>query len=111
MLYYTFTGLHKDSFLLQYANTAVLSQFFVKKCHWQYSGRPARVSSGHITWAPCAVERDVRSVPQVRSSNLSRGPERRVRLRKSNYLKIIPMYMMIREIILGRQQRVRRCPL
>jgi len=33
---------------------------------------------------------------------------RRVRLRKSNYLKIIPMHMMIREI--GRQQRVRWCP-
>ena len=58
----------------------------------------------------CAVERDARSVPQVRSSNPSRGPVRRVRLRKSNYVKIIPMYM-IREIIPDRQQRVRRCPL
>jgi len=26
-------------------------------------------------------------------------------------VKIIPMHMMIREIIPGRQQRVRRCPL
>jgi len=43
--------------------------------------------------------------------NPSRGPVRRVRLRKSNYLKIIPMHMMIREIIPGRQQRVRQCPL
>jgi len=40
--------------------------------------------------------------------NPSRGPVRRIRLRKSNYLKIIPMHMMIREIILGRQQRVRQ---
>jgi len=34
-----------------------------------------------------------------------------VRLRKSNHVKIIPMHMMIREIISGRQKRVRRCPL
>jgi len=27
------------------------------------------------------------------------------------YLKIIPVHMMIGEIILGRQQTVRRCPL
>jgi len=39
------------------------------------------------------------------------GPVRLVRLHKSNYVKIIPMHMMIREIIPGRQQRVRRCPL
>jgi len=70
---------------------------------------PARVVQ--FTWAPCAVQRDARSVPLVRSSNPSRGPVRHVRLRKSNYLKIIPMHMMIREIIPGRQQRVRRCPL
>ena len=43
--------------------------------------------------------------------NSSRGPVRHVRLRKSNYVKIIPTHMMIREIIPGRQQRVRRCPL
>jgi len=43
--------------------------------------------------------------------NSSHGPGRRIRLRKSNYVKIIPTYMMIREIISGRQQRVRRCPL
>jgi len=43
--------------------------------------------------------------------NLSRGPVRRVRLHKSNYMKIIPMHTMIREIIPGRQQRVQRCPL
>jgi len=44
--------------------------------------------------------------------NPSRGPVRRIRLRKSNYLKkISPMHMMIREIILGRQQSVWWCPL
>ena len=31
--------------------------------------------------------------------SLSRGPVRLVRLRKSNYVKIIPMHMMIRKII------------
>ena len=36
---------------------------------------------------------------------------RHVRLRKSNYVKIIPTHMMIRDIIPGRQQRVRQCPL
>jgi len=41
--------------------------------------------------------------------NSSRGPVRPVRLRKGNYVKIIPTHMMIREIILGRQQRVRWC--
>jgi len=40
--------------------------------------------------------------------NSSRGLVRRVRLRKSNYVKIIPTHMMIREIITGRQQTVRR---
>jgi len=35
--------------------------------------------------------------------NLSRGPVRCVRLQKSNYLQVIPMHMMIREIIPGRQ--------
>ena len=43
--------------------------------------------------------------------NSSRCPVRRVCLRKRNYVKIIPTNMMIREIIPGRQQRVRRCPL
>jgi len=43
--------------------------------------------------------------------NSSHGPVRRVRLRKSNYVKIIPTHMMIREIIPGRQQRVWQCPL
>jgi len=43
--------------------------------------------------------------------NQSRGPVRRVRLHKSNYVKKIPMHMMITEIIPGRQQRVRSCPL
>jgi len=43
--------------------------------------------------------------------NPSRSPLRRICLHKSNYLKIIPMHMMIREIIPGRQQRVRLCPL
>jgi len=43
--------------------------------------------------------------------NPSRGSVRRVCLRKSNYVKIIPIHMMIREIIPGRQQRVQWCPL
>ena len=72
---------------------------------------PARVVHGHITLAPCAVERDARSVPQVRSSNPSRGPVRRICLCKSNYLKIILMHMMIREIIPGRKQRAQGCRL
>ena len=36
--------------------------------------------------------------------NSSRGPVRCVHLRESNYVKIIPTHMMIREIIPGRQQ-------
>jgi len=36
---------------------------------------------------------------------------KRVHLCKSNYVKIIPTHMLIREIIPGRQQRVRWCPL
>jgi len=36
---------------------------------------------------------------------------RHIHLRKSNYVKIIPTHMMIREIFPGRQQRVRWCPL
>jgi len=45
--------------------------------------------------------------------NSSRTLVRRVRLIlcKSTYVKIIPMHMIIREIIPGRQKRVRRCPL
>jgi len=43
--------------------------------------------------------------------NPSRGLVRRVCLRKSNYVKTIPMHMMIREIIPNRQQRIRQCPL
>jgi len=49
-----------------------------------------------------------------KSAPLSIRTAARVRcicLRKSNYMKIIPTHMMIREIIPGRQQRVRRCPL
>ena len=65
------------------------------------------LSSGLTTWAPCAVERD------SRGSEFSPScyPVRCIRLRKSNYLTIIAMHMMIREIIPGRQQRVWRCPL
>jgi len=40
----------------------------------------------------------------------SRGLARRVRLRKRIYLNILPMHMMIREIIPGRQRRARWCP-
>jgi len=44
--------------------------------------------------------------------NSSRGPGKaRPPIRKSNYVKIIRTHMMIREIIPGRQQRIRRCPL
>ena len=50
-------------------------------------------------------------VPLVRGSIRAAAWVRRIRLRKSNYVKIIPMHMMIREIIPGRQQRVRLCPL
>ena len=50
-------------------------------------------------------------VPLVRGSIRAAARVRRVCLCKSNYVKIIPMHMMIREIIPGRQQRVRRCPL
>jgi len=49
-------------------------------------------------------------VATVWSSIRAMARVRRIRLRKINYLKIIPM-CMIREIIPGRQQRVRRCPL
>jgi len=35
--------------------------------------------------------------------NPSRGPVKRLRLRKSNYLKTFPMHMMTREIIPGRK--------
>ena len=58
----------------------------------------------------CAVECDAHSGRSPEFSP-SRGPIRRIRLRKCTYLKIIPVHMMIREIIPGRQQRVRRCPL
>ena len=51
-------------------------------------------------------------VPLVRGSIPAADRVRRVRLRKSNYVKIIPTHMvMMREIIPGRQQMVRRCPL
>jgi len=53
----------------------------------------------------------VRCVPLVRDSIRAAARVRRVRLRNSNYVKIIPTHMMIREIIPGRQQTVRRCPL
>jgi len=43
-------------------------------------------SSGLITLVSCAVERDARS-GRGPEFNPSRGPVRRVRLRKSNYLK------------------------
>jgi len=56
------------------------------------------------------VECDVCCVPLVRGSIRAAARVRRVRLRKSNFVKIIPTHMMIREIIPGRQQRVRRCP-
>jgi len=59
---------------------------------------------------PCSpVARGARCVPLVRGSIRAAARVRRVRLRKSNYVKIIPTHMMIREIIPGRQQRVRRC--
>ena len=50
-------------------------------------------------------------VPLVRGSIQAADRLRRIRLHKSNYVKIIPTHMMIREIIPGMQQRVRRCPL
>ena len=52
---------------------------------------------------PRAVERDVRCVPLVRRSIRAAAWVRRVSLCKSNYVKIIPMHMMIRETIAGRQ--------
>jgi len=66
------------------------------------------LSGNYTTRTPCAVERDARCVPLVRGSIRATAW---VRLRKSNYVKIIPTHMMIREIIPGRQQRARRCPL
>jgi len=45
--------------------------------------------------APCAVERDVRCVPLVRGSIRAADRVRRIRLRKNNYVKIIPTHMMI----------------
>jgi len=48
---------------------------------------------------PCAVERDLHCVPLVRGSIRAAAWVRRVRLRKSNYVKMIPMHMMMREII------------
>ena len=62
------------------------------------------MSCCYTTRTPCAVERDVRCVPLVRGSIQAAARVRRVCLRKSNYVKIIPTYMMIREIILGRQR-------
>ena len=62
-----------------------------------------------MTWTPCAVEHDVRCVPLVLGSIRVAARVRRARL--SNYVKIIPTHVMIREIIPGRQHRVRRCPL
>ena len=50
-------------------------------------------------------------VPLVRGSIRAAAQVRRVSLGKSNYVRIIPTHMMIREIIPGRRQRVRRCPL
>jgi len=50
-------------------------------------------------------------VPLVRGSIRAAARVRRIRQGKSNYVKIIATHMMIREIIPGRQQRVRRCPL
>jgi len=50
----------------------------------------------------------VHCVPLVLGSIQAAAQVRCVRLRKSNYVKIIPTNMMIREIIPGRQQRVRR---
>jgi len=76
-----------------------------------YTSCPAGVVWWLDTCVPCAVERDVHCVPLVRGSIRATARVRRVRLRKSSYVKIIPMHMMIREIIPGRQQRVRWCPL
>jgi len=53
----------------------------------------------------------VRCVPLIRGSIRAAARVRRIRLRKSNYVKIMPMHMMIMETIPDRQQRVRRCPL
>ena len=78
------------------------------------SARAVQWLDHDVMWldmTPCAVEHDVRCVPQVRGSIRAAARVRRVRLRKTNYVKIIPMHMMIKEIIPGRQQRVRRCPL
>jgi len=94
---------------------------------------PARVVRWLDHLDASAVERDMRCMPLVRGliiiiiiirfvkrQNVKRLPwrliraaarVRRVRLRKSNYVKIIPTHMIIREIIPGRQQMVRRCPL
>jgi len=48
---------------------------------------PARVVQwlGHL--APCAVECDVHCVPLVRGSVLAAARVKRIRLRKSNYVK------------------------
>jgi len=50
-------------------------------------------------------------MPLVRGSIQAAARVRRVHLHKSNYVKKIPMHMVTREIIPGRQQRVRRCTL
>jgi len=67
--------------------------------------------TGNVKCSSVAVERNARCDPLVRGSIRAAARVRRFRLRKSNYLKIIPVYMMIREIIPGRQQRFPRCPL
>jgi len=70
-----------------------------------------------ITFTTCVISSSrydvkcARCVPLVRGSIWAAAWVRRVRLHKSNCVKIIPVHMMIREIIPSRQQRVRRCPL
>ena len=55
-------------------------------------------SNGQTTWAPCAVERDVRSGRgSIRASARARPPT------KKELFQIIPMHMMTREMIPGRK--------
>jgi len=56
------------------------------------------LSNGQTTWAPRAVERDVRSGREsIRASARARPPT------KKELFQIIPMHMMTREIIQGRK--------
>jgi len=67
----------------------------------RFQAKFAKLKKMHI------LKTTVHSVLLVQSSNPRHGPVRSIRLRKSNYLKIILMHMMIRKIIPGRQQTIR----